>query len=399
MAGVHYLDRAPVLLRQQVALAHKQLSGANLKYALDFADWLKANGRKDLTIARRIREVRWILKNLRADARSAEKKDVEALVLKIANNGMAQSSREKLKITTKLFFKYLSGGDDVPALAKWIRPKTVDNTKTVEDMLNDQEVEELLRACRTPRDKAVISILATFGCRVGELLNLKYKDLSMADDKGVYWISFNGKTGLRRVPYTNRSLCYPYLIEYLDTYKPANPEAPLFTTKDGRPLDYTHIRKQLRNLKKWTGIRKRLHSHVFRFVVASAMVNKGMPEALIKRYMGWSATSKELGRTYAKLSDQNLASAILSMSGIAKEEIKAEKRESVRVCQACGAVNPISSSFCSKCRKVLDAGSPLGRMQEMDDLHRQITRLTKIVDGLYTALPEKDRREIERVES
>lgn len=397
MSERHYLNRATLLLEQQVAKTRKEIKEPRLSYLLDFVKWLKVNGRKDRTIWRRLIEARWLLNNMDVDAKAATKKDIEDLIYKISqartekNRPMAPITKERMKITVKLFYKYLYGDDEVPKIAKWIKPKTIPSSKTASDLLTDTEIVALLSAAKSPRDKCVISTMVSFGCRVGELLNLKYKDLSMTEDNGVFWITFDGKTGLRRVPFTKNSICYPYIRDYLDSYKPLSNNAPLFVTIYGDPLDYEHVRKLLSNLKRWTHIEKPLTSHLFRFTATTAMVKRRIPEAVIKRYMGWSPSSKELGRTYVKLSDENLADVVKDIDGI--EPGVRTKNSTVKVC-SCGTINPISLAFCSKCKKFLNSDSPLAKMQEMDMMRAEITDLKATLQKILESQGLRDEKSI-----
>ncbi len=236
----------------------------NRSYALNYQRSLELHERKQRTIARRLYEVDYCLNLLGKDAKQATRTDIENLVLAINKGNKAATSKEKTKLTLKHFFKVLydcKGKKEYPALVDWIEIRNITNNKLPDDLLTVDEMQTLTGACKTPMTKALISIMATFGCRVGELLNLKYKDIELTD-KEVNWIAFEGKTGYRRCPYTNTSLCAPYITAYLNEYKPKDANAPLFITKEGLPYDYKNIRRLLQRLKEWTGMRKRLHCHL-----------------------------------------------------------------------------------------------------------------------------------------
>ena len=114
----------------------------------------------------------------------------------------------------------------------------------------------LIGACKTNRDKAIIAILSNFGCRIGELLNLHYKDVILSETD-VSWIIFTGKTGYRKVPFGSNSLCWPYVVAYLNEYKPKSPDAPLFMTKEGRAVDYKNVRTAPGSLERLDWIQEK----------------------------------------------------------------------------------------------------------------------------------------------
>ena len=49
------------------------------------------------------------------------------------------------------------------------RPQAVIMTKSVSDLLTEPEIREILTACKTSRDRALISVLYEGGLRIGEI--------------------------------------------------------------------------------------------------------------------------------------------------------------------------------------------------------------------------------------
>lgn len=62
-----------------------------------------------------------------------------------------------------------------------------------EDLITDNEIKKLIETCNYSRDKALISLLAESGARVGEIGKLRLKDVKF-DKYGVI-LSLNGKMG------------------------------------------------------------------------------------------------------------------------------------------------------------------------------------------------------------
>lgn len=74
------------------------------------------------------------------------------------------------------------------------------------------------------RDKAFISILYESACRIGEILNLKIKDVTI-DQYGCV-IMVDGKTGMRRIRLIESS---PDLVMWINNHpKKQDRDAPLF---------------------------------------------------------------------------------------------------------------------------------------------------------------------------
>ncbi|RLE75061.1 MAG: hypothetical protein DRJ56_06350, partial [Thermoprotei archaeon] len=114
-------------------------------------------------------------------------------------------------------------------------------------MMRPEELEALLGACRSSRDKAILAILAEVGLRIGELLSLRLRDVEALPD-GTYRLRVRGKTGLRTVVAIRSA---PLLSRWLEEHPcPRDPDAPLWTTLKGppRPLRPKAFREHLRNL-------------------------------------------------------------------------------------------------------------------------------------------------------
>ena len=379
----------------------EEMPEPNRSYLIDYKRHMELQDRKERTMARRLHELRYSLNLLGKDTKLATMKDIENLVLKINRSDMALASQAMTKLTLKNFIKYLHnfpGKHKYPEIVDWIEIKRPKNSKKAEDLLTREEMITLIGACKTPRDKVVISILSTFGCRVGELLNLKYKDVEMTD-QDVSWIGFDGKTGYRRCPFTPQSLCHPYLIEYLNQYKPGSPEAPLFKTKDGLALDYKNVRRLLQHLKEWTGLKKRLHPHIFRFSAATEWSGI-IPESLLKSYMGWTQGSKMAG-VYIKQNDKLLAEGIMRATGAS---VKAETKmpSATKECAKCHKVEPITNTYCSNCGSNLDKESVLKATldivttrSDMANMQKELLELRKdfkfVVEALQASTTKNSR--------
>ena len=71
-------------------------------------------------------------------------------------------------------------------------------------MPTNEEVQKILSACAdSSRDKAMISVHAEAGTRIGELLGMKIKDFVLDNHGGI--IKVDGKTGVR--PIRNCKIC------------------------------------------------------------------------------------------------------------------------------------------------------------------------------------------------
>lgn len=97
-------------------------------------------------------------------------------------------SKRDFKIAIRKFYTWMRGMKEYckcqalfpPPEVAWIKVYgRVNNAKTHEDMLTEEEVKRLIEFASTVQDRAIISTLYESGCRIGELIYLKINQLNL----------------------------------------------------------------------------------------------------------------------------------------------------------------------------------------------------------------------------
>ena len=112
--------------------------------------------------------------------------DVQQLVLRVRElrkrNGepIAERTVQDHLTAIKTFWKWMKGVDnEFPPEVKWIKTSLHGtNSKLPEDLPNTEDIEKLIAAATNTRDKALVSVLYDSGCRIGELLTLRIKNVA-----------------------------------------------------------------------------------------------------------------------------------------------------------------------------------------------------------------------------
>lgn len=393
---IKYFHEGENRLSRQIGKIKEQLLDPNRKYALKYKDYLELNDRKPMTLSHRLKELRFILKLLDKDAKTATKTDIEKVVRDINNskridNGvpLANVTRGRIKLTLKTFFRWLydlSDKDPYPDLVRWIKIDRKGNTKLPSDMLNEDDIKKLILACNNSRDRCVVAMLWDMGARIGEILNLRMKDQVLSKD-GVSYVIVDGKTGQRRVAIT---YSIPYLANYLnDMRNSARKDDALFVVLDhnrpvDRPMDYHHVQKLLHRIEKLSKIDKHLHAHIFRHSRATYYA-KSLTEQQLKAVMGWSGDSR-MASTYVHQSGKDIDEAILRANGLMdKKEIKPQPQ--IKKCDTCHVINGVTETYCINCHRPLDTTEQINKIQEMEEIKKRFEELQDIVDFLVKSIP------------
>lgn len=197
-----------------------------------------------------------------------------------------------------------------------MKPHPTRGKKLPRDILDDAELDALLRACslRAPsgiRDRALIAFLAGSGLRISEALDLRVGDV---DRKTGLVHVIRGKGSRPRVVAVDESTLV-MLDRWLEVRAAlgAKRSDPLFcaitTGKVGKRIHTSSMRHMLRRRAARAGIEKRVHLHGLRHAYANKRCRLGVPILHVSAELGHknvSGTMLYLGefiRTGADLKD------------------------------------------------------------------------------------------------
>jgi integrase/recombinase XerD len=290
---------------------------------------------------------------LRKDFDLATEEDLRSLVTFLSrgqarDNGGTYSfaTVHGYKVTLKRFYRWLEGGDEeYPRKVRWI--KTSGDTtriKEPEQLLSFEEVLEMIRHARCPRDKAIVSFLYESGARISEMLSMKIRHVEFSGNmvKATFPVS---KTQTRVIPLVS---CRSHLCTWMNYHPLKNdPEAPLWSNLKGEgrdPLISSTVNDILKRLAHDSGITKRVYPHLFRACSITNKQEAGWPEQGVKLFHGLCKDSKAM-KHYSHLSYGNLERIQKKMNGIPVDDAATPSKGTK--CAGCGRYNPLYVETCA----------------------------------------------------
>jgi len=227
---------------------------------------------------------------------------------------IADSTRMLNSIIIKKFFKD-TGRSEV---SEWIKPKRSHETIKSDDILDVIDVNKMLEATDSLYWKALIAILFESGARIGEIQSLKYKDLQDTQEGIIVHIpTHKTNAGFRKMILINSA-------QYLRNLKNSvNGKSDDVIFKIG----YRFTADVIRDIGRAAGIKKHVSCHQFRHARATAAIND-MPEAVIRKMLGWSPNSTMISR-YQHLNDNSVIEAQLGGNGEKKKPTKLNPSEKI----------------------------------------------------------------------
>lgn len=353
---------------------YRRLNTSNLsapvkKEIEKFAKIRLAKGATRLRVVKCMWCLRLMAQWLDKDFAKASQNDLVELVSSIDLKDYAEYTKYDFKIVLKCFYKWFKGKDEeFPKVIKWLKPKLRNHKhKLPEELLTVEEVERLAAATTNSRDKAFLLVLYESGCRIGELLYLKLKNVQFDNYGGVLLV--DGKTGGRRV----RIIASVQVLgKWIESHPgKGNPEAFLWPARLGHnhqvPCSYPSLLAMLDRARKVSGVQKRVYPHLFRHSRATALASK-LTEAQMKEYFGWTQGS-EMAATYVHLSGRDVDSTLLQLYSLKEKPVDKESKLDVKICGRCKERNSPAQEFCGKC------GNPLDEAKLIVDSNKQASDL------------------------
>lgn len=225
------------------------------------------------------------------------------------------------------------------------RPPIDKMTKTADDLLSPDEIEAIISACTSSRDRALIHVLYEGGFRIGEVGNLKWGDIKF-DDGGAI-VNVNFKTGKPR--YIRLVMSKQVLSTWKKDHPDARTDAYVFLDRSGKPVNYYAVLKQMQRIVQRAGITKHVTPHTFRHSRITHLIREGkMNESVIKLIM-WGSTDTDMFSIYLHLTGGDIDRQINEAYGLVDKKAPQEKRLEPRQCSRCGEINSPLAKFCAEC--------------------------------------------------
>lgn len=165
--------------------------------------------------------------------------------------------------------------------------------------LDLEEFRAALKACWTPRDRALLLVFADSGVRRAEAVALNWEDVDFATGSVLVRRGKGGKARMSAVGARSRRA----ILAYRRTLAaPPQPSAPLWQTRDGMRLTERGVQALFARLSKRAGLK--VTPHALRRTFALMSLKQGMDVITISRLMGHATT--EMTSHYLMLDESDL---------------------------------------------------------------------------------------------
>lgn len=174
------------------------------------------------------------------------------------------------------------------------------------DHMEDWEMEVLRDACKGVKDRAILEVLRSTAVRVGELISINRADVNWNNGEVLV---YGEKSRKYRTVCLDDTAKY-HLKKYIDSR--TDKEPALFTScrKPNDRLTRAGIRAILKEIRKESGLERRVYPHLFRKTTATNMVRRGCPRDLVALYLGHAnGDTKTLNKHYVATDPEQIIQA------------------------------------------------------------------------------------------
>ena len=257
-------------------------SVSNSNYLAMFLNAKKIEGCSERTLTYYKTTVEKLLDGITDPIRKVTTDDIREYLANYQGlNDCSKTTIDNIRRNISSFFTWLEEEDYI-IKSPMRRIHKIKTTKTVKEVISDEEIERMRDKCKNLRDLAIIDLLYSTGMRIGELVRLNIDDIDFEERE---CIVFGKGDKERRVYFDAKTKIH--LMGYINSRSDDNPA--LFVTLDA-PCDrlkISGVEIRLRRLGRELGI-NRVHPHKFRRTMATRAIDKGMPVEQVQKLLGHS---------------------------------------------------------------------------------------------------------------
>lgn len=257
----------------------------------------KVQGLSDKTLQYYFLTLKPFLMTVNKKVENIHANDIRFYIAKYKGN-TSKANQDNILRVLRSFFAWCAAEEYVDKNPT-LRIKKIKGEKKVRRPFTELEVEKLRNGARDLKERAMIDLMLSTGCRIGELEKMDRKDIN-GDEMVVY-----GKGSKERWVYLNAKALFS-LGEYLKTRDDDNPALFVSDQKPHARLKISGFEIRLRKLGREIGV-DNVHPHRFRHTAATMALNRGMPIEQVQQMLGHEQIATTL--IYAKTAQESLKAA------------------------------------------------------------------------------------------
>ena len=235
------------------------------------------------------------------------KTNIDNFFIDMSEFNYSSSTKKRMHSSIKKFLKYINENEDYESID--ISDIKLKSSKKLPEVLSITDIENMINFYNhetylDSRNRTVIDVLYSTGCRVSELCDINISDIDL-DEK---YLKLKGKGSKQRIVPIG-SMLYKNLMQYLNVRETflQNRGEPLFLSKSKNKLDRTAVFRIIKKTAKNISLQTDVHPHTLRHSAATHMLEGGCDLRTVQEFLGHSSVSTT--QIYTKVTKEFLEEA------------------------------------------------------------------------------------------
>ena len=235
------------------------------------------------------------------------KTNIDNFFIDMSEFNYSVSTKKRMHSSIKNFLKYINENEDYESID--ISDIKLKSSKKLPEVLSITDIENMINFYNhetyiDSRNRTVIDVLYSTGCRVSELCDINISDIDL-DEK---YLKLKGKGSKQRIVPIG-SMLYKNLMQYLNVRETflQNRGEPLFLSKSKNKLDRTAVFRIIKKTAKNISLQTDVHPHTLRHSAATHMLEGGCDLRTVQEFLGHSSVSTT--QIYTKVTKEFLEEA------------------------------------------------------------------------------------------
>ena len=235
------------------------------------------------------------------------KTTIDNFFIDMSEFNYSSSTKKRMHSSIKNFLKYINENEDYESID--ISDIKLKSSKKLPEVLSITDIENMINFYNhetylDSRNRTVIDVLYSTGCRVSELCDINISDIDL-DEK---YLKLKGKGSKQRIVPIG-SMLYKNLMQYLNVRETflQNRGEPLFLSKSKNKLDRTAVFRIIKKTSKNISLQTDVHPHTLRHSAATHMLEGGCDLRTVQEFLGHSSVSTT--QIYTKVTKEFLEEA------------------------------------------------------------------------------------------
>ena len=240
----------------------------------------KVEGCSDNTLRYYHSEITKFMNGVQKHVKDITSDDIRIYIAKLGlERGVSKTTQNNVFRILRSFFTWLTQEEYIdknPAQ----KIKEIKTVKKQKKAFTSYDLEKIRSGAATLREKALIEVLLSTGCRVSEIVQIDYGKIH--NGKTVIL----GKGAKERTVFFNAKAQFA-IDEYVKNRNDDNPALFVSDDKKAQRCGKGWVEKTVRNIGQIVGV-ENVHPHRFRRTAATMAMSRGMPVEQIQKMLGHS---------------------------------------------------------------------------------------------------------------